>query len=151
MNKTEDELVEYVEDFRNKFNNMRFDEVAKPSGVNGMYKYKDASSGWAKGTPIHVRGAFIYNQMVDQHSLGKKLEKIRDGDKVKFCYLKVPNPTKENVFAIPVGELPEEFFLEKYIDYETQFEKVFAGPLRSITDAIGWNLEHKSTLEGFFG
>ena len=151
MNRTEEELVEYVADFRERFNNMRFDEVAKPSGVNGMNKYKDASSGWAKGTPIHVRGALIYNHMVDKHSLGKKLEKIRDGDKVKFCYLKVPNPTKENVFAIPVGELPEEFFLDKYIDYDTQFDKVFTKALRSITEVIGWKLEESSTLEGFFG
>jgi DNA polymerase elongation subunit (family B) len=151
MNRTEEELVEYVADFRERFNNMRFDEVAKPSGVNGMNKYKDASSGWAKGTPIHVRGALIYNHMVDKHSLGKKLEKIRDGDKVKFCYLKVPNPTKENVFAIPVGKLPEEFFLDKYIDYDTQFDKVFAKALRSITEVIGWKLEESSTLEGFFG
>jgi DNA polymerase elongation subunit (family B) len=150
MNKSEPELIDFVQGFRRDFIKMRFDQVASPRGVNGIHKYKDSSAGWVKGTPIHVRGALVYNQMIDRHSLQKKLEKVRDGDKIKFCYLLTPNPTRENVISIP-DTLPEEFFLGKYIDYELQFEKVFAGPLRSITDVIGWNLEEKSTLEGFFG
>lgn len=149
MNKSEPELVKFVQDFRGEFRKMRFDQVASPRGLNGMTKYKNSTTGWEKGTPIHVRGALVYNQMIDRHSLQKKLEKIRDGDKIKFCYLLTPNPSRENVISIP-ETLPEEFFLEDYIDYELQFEKVFAGPLRSITDVIGWNLEEKSTLEGFF-
>ena len=140
MNKSEPELIDFVQGFRRDFIKMRFDQVASPRGVNGIHKYKDSSAGWVKGTPIHVRGALVYNQMIDRHSLQKKLEKVRDGDKIKFCYLLTPNPTRENVISIP-DTLPEEFFLEKYIDYELQFEKVFAGPLRSITDVIGWNLE----------
>ena len=150
MNKSEPDLIKFVQDFRRNFIKMRFDQVASPRGLNGLHKYRDSSAGWVKGTPIHVRGALVYNQMIDRHSLQKKLEKVRDGDKIKFCYLLTPNPTRENVISIP-DTLPEEFFLGKYIDYELQFEKVFAGPLRSITDVIGWNLEEKSTLEGFFG
>jgi hypothetical protein len=101
MNKSEPELIDFVQGFRRDFIKMRFDQVASPRGVNGIHKYKDSSAGWVKGTPIHVRGALVYNQMIDRHSLQKKLEKVRDGDKIKFCYLLTPNPTRENVISIP--------------------------------------------------
>ena len=149
MNESEDTLIDYVQEFRNRFNNMTFEEVAFPRGMNGINKYRDGNN-WKSGTPIHVRGAIIYNRMIEKHKLTKTVEKIRDGDKIKFCYLKVPNPTMENVISV-VDFLPKELGLESYIDYDTQFEKNFLSPLRSITDVIDWQLEKISTLESFFG
>ena len=73
-----------------------------------------------------------------------------DGDKIRFAYLKVPNPVKESVIAIP-DEIPQELkYIDKYIDRETQFQKSFLEPLNSIADVIAWSTEHKSTLEDFF-
>jgi len=148
MNRDESNLIDYVQEFRDKFFKMSFEEVAFPRGMNGINKYRDGDS-WRSGTPIHVRGALIYNRMLEKHKLTKTVEKIRDGDKIKFCYLKQPNPTMENVISA-IDSLPKEFILEDYIDYETQFEKNFLSPLRSITDVIDWQLEQRSTLESFF-
>jgi hypothetical protein len=78
------------------------------------------------------------------------VEGVKDGTKVKFCYLKTPNPLMENVIAFPQF-LPKEFELEQYIDYETQFDKTFKDPLKLVTDAINWNVDKVSTLESFFG
>jgi len=150
MNENENILIQYVDKFRNDFNQMSFEEISFPRGMNGITKYRESRGGWKTGTPIHVRGALIYNSMLEKHKLSNRIERIRDGDKIKFCYLKVPNPTRENVISA-IDSLPKEFKLEDYLDYDMQFEKNFLSPLRSITDVIQWELEKKSTLESFFG
>jgi len=150
MNGTEDELIKFVKDFREEFATLPFEQVAFPRSLNGMNKYRDAANGWRKGTPIHVRGAFVYNDMIKKHKLQNRLTPLRDGDKIRFSYLKMPNLTRENVIA-SMDEMPKEFGLEDYIDREMQFEKSFEGALKSITDVIGWQLERTASLESFFG
>jgi hypothetical protein len=100
------------------------------------------------GTPIQVKGALLFNNLLKQHDL-KNIMPITDGDKIRFAYLKMPNPLHDTVIAVP-EELPQEFNLDKYVDREMQFQKNFLDPLTSITDVIDWNLEDKSTLEDFF-
>jgi DNA polymerase elongation subunit (family B) len=102
-----------------------------------------------KGTPIHVRGAIVFNSLLQKKKLNKKYQEIRDGDKIKFCYMKVPNPVQENVLSV-LNMLPKELDLEKYIDYDTQFEKAYLEPLRVIVNTMKWTTEKKSTLESFF-
>ena len=75
---------------------------------------------------------------------------LRNGDKLKFIYLRVPNPIKENVIAFP-DYLPKEFGLEKYVDKELQFQKTFVDAIRPILDAVGWSPVEVNTLEDFFG
>jgi len=81
--------------------------------------------------------------------LTKKYEKINEGDKIKFTYLKVPNHIFEDVIAFPVV-LPKEFGLHDYVDYAKQFEKTYYGPLQSITDAAKWDIEKRNKLGGLF-
>jgi DNA polymerase elongation subunit (family B) len=98
---------------------------------------------------MHVRGAILYNNHLKQKGLDKKFRSVVGGDKVKYVHLKTPNPIRENIIAFP-GVLPKEFGLEKYIDYETQFEKVFLSPLQSILEAVGWSAVKIATLDDFF-
>ena len=149
MNGTESEFQEFVADFRKTFTTLAFEDIAFPRGVNDIKKYKSSKDIYTKGTPIHVRGAILYNHLLEKEKLTKKYQTIKDGEKIKFCYMKVPNPVQENVFAI-LTILPKEFKLEKYIDYETQFEKAYLDPIRTIVNTIGWNVEHVSSLKSFF-
>jgi hypothetical protein len=82
-------------------------------------------------------------------NLDNKFSLIYGGDKIKFCYLKMPNPVRNTVIACP-GVMPKEFGLEKYIDYDTQFNKSFVEPIRTILEAIDWQVEPRATLEDFF-
>jgi hypothetical protein len=75
---------------------------------------------------------------------------IREGEKLKFTYLKSPNPFKDTVVSFPT-RLPKEFGLQEYIDYDTQFDKTFLEPVKVILDCVGWRAEKQSTLESFFG
>ena len=148
MNGTQPELIKFVEEFRLKFMTMAFEDVAFPRGVKGLEKYGEASSIYIKGTPIHVKGALIFNNFLKLKKLNS-IPPIQNGDKIRFAYLKVPNPVNDTVIATP-DELPIEFGLDKYIDRELQFDKSFLEPIRSITSVIGWEAEQRATLEDFF-
>ena len=125
-------------------------EIAFPRGVSKVKEYKDNDNIYKKGTPIHVRGSLLYNKRVEDLSLTKKYSPIKNGDKVKFVYLRKPNVIKENVIAFP-DYLPAEFVIDKYIDYDLQFQKTFLDPIEPILDAIGWSSEESASLEDFFG
>jgi hypothetical protein len=126
-----------------------FEEVAFPRGMNGMDKYIDRNTIYMKGTPIHVKGALLYNDLLVKKNLSKKYQMIGNGDKIKFAYLKLPNPIRDSVISVP-DNLPTELGLDRYIDYDMQFEKCFLEPIKSILDVIGWSAEEVSTIEGFF-
>jgi DNA polymerase elongation subunit (family B) len=149
MNGNEDQLQKFVSDFRDEFSRLKFIDIAFPRGISDLSKYSDAVSMYKKGTPIHVRGAIMYNHMIKVKKLTKKYQPIKDGDKIKFCYMKVPNPMQENVFSC-MTVLPKEFEVDKYIDYDLQFEKAFLEPLKIIVETFGWNVEKKTSLESFF-
>ena len=115
-----------------------------------MKNYIDSNSIYKKGTPIHVRGALLYNHQLKKLGLEKKYPMIQSGEKLKFTYLKQPNPIKDNVISFPT-RIPKEFGLEKYIDFDTQFQKGFIEPTRFIVECIGWEIEKTNSLESFFG
>lgn len=98
---------------------------------------------------MHVRGCILFNDMLSKKNLNKRYESIKSGDKIKFVYLKLPNPLRENIISFP-GVLPKEMGLESYIDYNKQFEKVFLSPIEHILEALGWSAEKVNTIEDFF-
>ena len=146
---TEDDVISYIEVFKKKFFGLNMENVAFPRSVNGLKKYKDPAAVYRKGTPIHVKGSLIYNHMLRNKKLTKKYPIIQEGEKVKFVYLKDPNPAGDKVISV-LDNLPKEFELEKYIDYDTQFEKAFVEPLKGVLDVIGWDTERRSSLNNFF-
>ena len=143
-------IIKFIEDYRKEFSSLPTDDIAFPRGVNGLQKFSDAKMVYGKGCPIHVRGSLIYNNLVREKKLDKKLPLIKEGEKIKFIFLKEPNHVHSNVIAFPQA-LPKDLALDTYIDYNTQFEKSFVEPLKIILDSIGWKTEHVSTLEDFFG
>lgn len=146
MWKDEKKLQEYVELFRNRFYRSPFEKVAQPSSVSTLGKYiTEDGLGWKPRAPAAVKGAIVYNRTVKELGLEKECEPILPGGKVKWCYLKSPNPVRCELIAVP-SELPVEFGLEDYIDYDKQFETVFLRPLRSYCQAIGWRVEETADL-----
>ena len=150
----ESTVIEFINNFRNKFNSFSAEEIAFPRGVNGLRKYIDKTNIYGKSTPIAVKGALIYNHYLKQQKLSKKYPLINEGDKIKFLYLKTPNPCGgqfgvDQVLSFP-GEIPKEFGLGEFFDYDKQFEKAFLDPLKNILNSIDWSHEERSTLEGLF-
>ena len=149
MTKTEDDVIDFIENCRTKFRSLPPEEISFPRTVSNVKKYKSVNAIYEKGTPIHARGALLFNHYVKKNKLTQKYSLINNGEKIKFCYLKRPNPIQENVISF-IQQFPEELNLDKYIDYDLQFEKSFVEPLKAILDAIGWNVEKTVNLELFF-
>ena len=147
MNTDQESVIQYINKFRDEFHVLPFEQIAFPRGIKNMRKYRDSSQIYKKGTPIQVKGALIYNKLIEKY--GNKYQSISDGDKVRFAYLKMPNPIHDTVIAVP-DEMPDEFNLDQFVDRDMQFDKAFLEPMRSILDAIGWDTENRSTLEDFF-
>jgi len=150
MNGTEDDAIQYIDEFREEFKTLSAEDIFFPRSVRGMKKYHDAAHLYIKGTPIHVKGALLYNKLLKDHKLLGDYPVIKDGEKIKFAYLKKQNTVGGEVIAIP-NQLPSEFELQDYIDYDKQFSKSFIEPMSSVMNAVGWQTEKVSTLEDFFG
>ena len=149
INGTENDMHNFIAEFREEFKNLPPEEISSPRGCNGLAKYTDAASLYKLGTPIHVKGAILYNYYLNKLDLTKKYPIIQEGEKLKYSYLKMPNPFKDTVISFP-ARLPKEFDLHKYIDYDMQFDKCFLEPIKVILDCIKWKTEKVSSLEDFF-
>ena len=149
MSGTEEEVIDFIDQCRENFKKLPPEEIAFPRTASDIRKYHSSSSIYAPKTPIHVRGALLFNYYVKEKKLTNKYSLINNGEKVKYLFLKKPNIIQENVISF-IQEFPKELALDKYIDYELQFEKSFLDPLKSILDKIGWNVEKTVNLDLFF-
>ena len=153
MNGTEREINTFIQDFRKEFLNLPPEEIAYPRSVNGLSKFSDTSQLFAKGAPIHCKGAILYNHLVKKNKLSNKYEYIQEGDKIKFINLKQPNIYQCSSISF-MTKLPKELDLHKSIDYDVQFEKSFVEPLNFILQKINWLVDKsygtQGSLEDFF-
>ena len=154
LTKTPEKLCEYVDEFYNEFMNLPIEDVASPRGVKGMGKYIDSSDIYKSGTPIATKAALLHNAYVKKLKLDKDIPAIKENDKMKFVFVKIPNPYglggRDAVIGF-IGKPPEQFQLDKYIDRKKQFDKTFGEPLDNVLQAIGWSINQQITLESFFG
>jgi DNA polymerase elongation subunit (family B) len=149
VNGTESDIHNFIAKFRDDFRRLPPEDISFPRGLNGLNKYSDAMTLYKLGTPIHVKGAILYNNFLKQNGLTKKYQLIQEGEKIKFTYLKMPNPFKDTVISYPT-RLPTELGLDNFIDYDLQFDKAFLEPIKVILDCMQWTTEKVSTLEDFF-
>ena len=149
LSKDQNALYDFIETFREEFSKLPVDQISFPRGVNGLEKYSDNKTIYASKTPIHVRGSLLYNNQLIKLGLVKQYEQIKDGEKIKYVYLKQPNTIQSDVISF-MGTIPKEFDLDKYIDYNTMYDKAFIEPLKAVLDAIDWKAERSNTLEDFF-
>ncbi len=149
MSGTEDDVINFIDKCREEFKKLPPEQVAFPRTASDVRKYYSSSNIYAPKTPIHIRGALLFNYYIKEKKLTNKYSLINNGEKVKYIFLKKPNIIQENVISF-IQDFPKELGLDKYIDYELQFEKSFIDPLKSILDAIGWSVEKTISLESFF-
>ena len=149
MSGTEDDVIKFIDECRREFKTLPPEAIAFPRSVSDVDKYKDSSTIYRKATPIQCRGALLFNFYIKQHKLTNKYSLIQSGEKIKFCYLKKPNPIHENVISF-IQDFPKELNILSYVDYDLQFEKGFLEPLKVILNSIGWSFEKRSTLDSFF-
>jgi len=143
-------LHKFINTFRKEFNQLPAEQIAFPRSVNNLQQYTSSSNIYSSGTPMHVRGALLYNHYLKKNNLEGKYPLIREGEKIKFVYLKVPNIIQENIISF-TNELPKELDLHRYVNYDLQFEKVFLDAIQIIIQSLGWGVEEKASLESFFG
>ena len=149
MSSDNDTVIEFIDNCKKETRDAEVTDIAFPRGCNGVTKYRHAREIYQKGTPIHVRGALLYNHHIKDKKIQHKNAPIQEGEKIKFIYLKTPNPIQENVISF-FQDLPSEFNLTKYIDHDKQFEKAFYEPLRNVLECIGWKPERTGSLMEFF-
>jgi DNA polymerase elongation subunit (family B) len=153
LTKNPDELRKYVDEFYDEFMKLSIEDIASPRGVKGVGKYYDHTSIYKTGTPIATKAALLHNAYVKKLGLEKDIAPIKENDKMKFVFVKIPNPYgmrgRDAVIGF-IGKVPEQFNLEKYIDRKKQFEKTFGEPLDNILQAINWSIKKQVTLESFF-
>jgi len=154
MTEGETAVQKFVEEFREEFEVAPIEEIAFPRSVSGMEKYSCRTGVYKKSTPIAVKGSLLFNYFLTKNGMDKKYKLIGEADKVKFIYLKEPNPLsvvsgKEQVIAF-MNQIPKELHLDKYVNRDLQFEKSFKDPLKTILDVLQWSVESRPSLEQFF-
>ena len=151
MSGEQDELIKFIDSFRDEFYSLPPEDIAFPRSVNGLRKFKSETNVYSKGCPLHVRGTLLYNFYVSQKKLENKYPLVQEGEKIKYIFLKVDrtNPINENVLSF-LNTFPRELGLEHCLDRKAQFQKSFLDPLQIITKVIGWETEKTSTLEFLF-
>ena len=154
MSGSEEDLNDFLIKFRKEFDSLAPEDIAYPRSINGIRKWGSPNSIYRKGSPMHIKGALIFNHMIKQKRLTRKYPLVMDGSKIKYLQLRQPNPLASNVISF-VSKVPSELDIYKYIDYDSQYEKSFIDPLSFITDNIGWRLDRslgtQTSLEAFFG
>ena len=144
----EEELIEFVSQFKQKFKQVPYEEIATPRGVNNLGKWIESDGSYKLRIPFHVKASHEYNRLLQEHGL-IDMTPITDASKIRLLLLK-PNAIVDGGYIAYNSFLPKEFGLHDLIDYDTMLEKTFIDPIKSFSDLLGWNTEKVNTLSSFF-
>ncbi len=157
-----EKIDEFILNFKKNLENEELDKIALPTGVKGIKKYTDKSTGgfksktmftpMKKGAPVHTKASVIYNDLL-KHFKATNHEPISNGNKVRWVYLK-QNPYNIDGLAYKGYDDPKEIidFINQYIDRDKLFDKALNKKIKMFYDAMSWDMpvEKKNTIEKFF-
>ena len=147
MSGDEKMLNSFIQEFREEFMKLPPEDIAYPRSCNGVQKFRGDSQLFKSGAPIHVKGAILYNFLLEKNKLDSKYVKIQEGDKIRFLHLKQPNVYVSTAFSF-MTNVPKELDIHKYIDYDTQYEKAFVEPIKFIAEKINWSIDSSYGTQG---
>ena len=143
-NVPKEKIDERVSLFKRNMHNLSYDVMANPIGVKGIGKYevKDEESPFSKykkGAPVHVKAAINYNSLIEHWYEGKKYEKISNGTKIKWVYLK-ENTFGFDAIAFKGHEDPKEILelIKNHIDHNKMYEQAMSKKLGMFYKAMHW-------------
>jgi DNA polymerase elongation subunit (family B) len=152
MNKSADDIGADLISFKTNLPNLPISKIAKGGAIKELSKYDDGKwkpgipiSSYEKGTPAHVKAGIAYNRLLKFFNCPFKHEPIRDGDKVKWVYLR-SNPLGLEGLAFRDYNDPKEImdFITQYIDRDEIYESELENKIVDFYTALGWD---KPTLE----
>jgi DNA polymerase elongation subunit (family B) len=165
LSNTDKEILDdTIMSFKKKMKTLPIEEIALPTGVKRLSKFADTRHSnkkiygnqgiftpMYKGTPVHVKAAWVYNDLLKYYKLGN-VEKIKNSEKIKWVYLK-QNPLSIAQIAFKGYDDPKEImdYIKKYIDHNKLFDKALQKKIDMFYDSMNWVLVDKeNTLERFF-
>jgi DNA polymerase elongation subunit (family B) len=130
-------------DVYEEFKTMPIEEIAIRKNVKEYEKYEQKATDHSigKGTPMHVKCAIHYNQLLKQLKIDHKYEPIQSGNKIKYFYAA---PNKYNFKCIAFTNYYPEEFKDIKVDYEQMFIKIVTPLIESLYKAIDWRLPNLS-------
>jgi DNA polymerase elongation subunit (family B) len=154
--KPEEEITAFVLAFKKSMVDKPITEIAKNSAVKNLSKYlpkKRQLFQMEKGAPAHVKAAILYNDCLKHFNAPFKYSPMKDGDKIKWVYLK-NNPLGIDGLGFTGYDDPEEItkFISTYIDHNRIFEAELKGKLQDFYNALNWGevMSEQKTAEKFF-
>jgi len=148
--KTSNVILNFKKDIRNS----DILNVMKNTGVKEVSKYirgRKPFEGYITGTPAHVKSAINYNDMLHHFGI-RDHETIKDGDKIKWAYLK-GNPYGFDTIALRGFEDPKQLeeFASEYIDRDKIFDRELRGKFDDFFAAMKWGkLPQNNNMNQFF-
>lgn len=146
---TEDQLQEFCAIKKKEFMKLPTDKIATPTGLSNLEKYADASSIHIKGAPKHVKAALWHNHLLKKQKVSG-VQPIQSGNKILYVELKSPNPYGCECIGFQ-GKIPPEFKLDRYVDYDSNYEKSFIAPLDNLLKSINWSSKKQASVMDWFG
>ena len=155
-----DKIDHRITRFKKNMKYNELDEISSPTGVKGIWKYiqkdKENSSVFSifkKGTPVHVKAALAYNDLVRYFKQDNKYQFINNGDKIRWVYLK-NNPLGLKVVAYKGHEDPPEImnFINEHIDHDKIYDQALTKKLQMFYDCLDWGkpVDEEQSIERFF-
>ena len=157
MDVPKEQLDKFILNFKNSMKLMDFDKIANPTGVKKVTKYKVKGGAIFKsyklGTPIHVKSALFYNDMLKHLKISRRYTPIHNGEKIKWVYLK-NNPLGLDTIGYKGHEDPPEIisFIKQFINPEKLYKQTLHKKIMMFYEALGWNqpTDATKTMERFF-
>src|SRR5210317_757390 len=152
-----DEFDQKILRKKDEMKTTNFIDIAKNSAVKDMSKYQfknQAIGEFMKGTPAHVKAALTYNQLLKYYNAPYKYEPMKDGDKIKWVYLK-NNPLGLQSVGLTGYNDPKEILdlVEQHIDYDLIWKKELENKLDDFYKAMDWDKPNPNMAAAskFFG